>query len=178
MTETKHIRDYEDVTVYGLSNEREQQLIDEQNECTFVWNTADGSSMAVIMSYFRTPDGVFWMTASGQRKRIPAIRRDPRVVVVVTSSGTSMRAGKTVTYKGIATVHDDDETKQWFYPLLAERLMAKYGQSRVDEFAKMLDSPRRVVVSIEPGLRVGYDGDRMHDATTQSRQAGALNWES
>ena len=95
------IRDYEDVTVYGLDADREVQLIDEQNECTFGWVTKDGAPMAVIMSYFEH-DGKFWMTASGQRKRIPAIRRDPRVVITISSPGTSLGSGKTVTYKGTA----------------------------------------------------------------------------
>ena len=76
------IKDYEDVTVYGLDADTETELISQQNECTFVWTTADGSPMAVIMSYLEK-DGKFWMTASGQRKRIPAIRRDPRVAIVI-----------------------------------------------------------------------------------------------
>jgi len=45
------IKDYEDVTVYGLDAAREAELIEQQNECTFVWVTRDGSPMAVIMSY-------------------------------------------------------------------------------------------------------------------------------
>lgn len=174
---SEHIKDYEDVTSYGLDPHDEQRLVDEQNECTFVWVTADGSPMAVIMSYLRTDDGTIWMTASGQRKRIPAIRRDPRVTVVITSSGTSMHAGKALTYKGIATVLDDAETKAWFYPALAERLMGARGPHRVDEFAKMLDSPRRVIISIATGLRVGYDGSKMGRATDEARQAGSLSWD-
>ncbi len=169
------IKDYEDVTVYGLDAEREAELIAQQNEMTFCWTTKDGSPMAVIMSYFED-GGKFWMTASGQRKRIPAIRRDPRVVVVITSPGTKLGSGKTVTYKGTARVLDDDETKQWFYPLLAERLMGRRGQERVDEFAKMLDSPRRVIIEVTPTLRVGYDGDKMRVATDEARAAGALEW--
>jgi hypothetical protein len=117
------------------------------------------------------------MTASGQRKRIPAIRRDPRVAIVISSPGTNLGSGKTVTYKGTAVVHDDAETKAWFYPALAERLMTKWGPERVDEFAHMLDSPRRVIVEITPTLRVGYDGAKMAKATTESREAGALTWE-
>jgi general stress protein 26 len=132
--------------------------------------------MAVIMSYLEK-DGKFWMTASGQRKRIPAIRRDPRVAIVISSPGTNLGSGKTVTYKGTAVVHDDAETKAWFYPALAERLMSKWGPERVDEFAHMLDSPRRVIVEITPTLRVGYDGAKMAKATTESREAGALKWD-
>jgi general stress protein 26 len=170
------IKDYEDVTVYGLDPDREADLIEQQNECSFVWVTQDGSPMAVIMSYLQR-DGKFWMTASGQRKRIPAIRRDPRVAIVISSPGTKLGGGKTVTYKGTARVLDDDETKAWFYPALAERLMSRWGQERVDEFAHMLDSPRRVIVEITPTLRVGYDGDKMRVATEEARDAGALKWD-
>ena len=71
-------------------------------------------------------------------------------------------------------MHDDAETRAWFCPRLAERLMSKYGPERVEEFAKMLDSPRRVFVSIAPGTRVGYDGDKMGAATAKAREAGAI----
>ena len=174
----KNIKDYEDVTVYGLDAATEDQLIAEQKELSFCWTTKDGSPMAVIMSYLRDDDGNFWMTASGQRKRIPAIRRDGRVAIVITSPGTSFGPGKTVTYKGMATVLDDPDTKDWFYPALAERLYGGRGApERVDEFAKMLDSPRRVIVKIEPGLRVGYDGAKMAAATKKAREDGDLTWD-
>lgn len=165
------IEDYEDVSVYGLDPGTEAELIAKQNECTFCWVTADGSPMAVIMSYLQH-EGRFWMTATAQRKRIPAIRRDGRVVVVITSAGTDLRSGKTVTYKGSAIVHDDAETKAWFYPALAERLMGRWGEVRVAEFARFLDSPRRVVIEIVPGLRVGYDGEKMRVATDEARAEG------
>jgi general stress protein 26 len=170
------IKDYEDVTVYGLDAADEETLIDQQNECSFGWVTSDGSPMAVIMSYLRTDDGHFWLTATDKRKRIPAIRRDPRVVLVITSTGAPMGRNKTVTYKGIAHVHQDSDNKAWFYPALAERLMASQGPERVVEFAKMLDSPNRVMIEVTPGLRVGYDGVKMGRATTAARKAGALQW--
>ena len=173
----KNIKDYEDVTVYGLDDETETRLIDEQKELSFCWVTKDGSPMAVIMSYLRDDDGVFWMTASGQRKRIPAIRRDGRVAMVVTSPGTSLGPGKTVTYKGFATILDDRETKDWFYPALAKRIYGERGGEREAEFAKMLDSPRRVIIKVEPGLRVGYDGAKMAAATAKARAAGDLSWD-
>ena len=54
---------------------------------------------------------------------------------------------------------------------LAERLDGQLGPARVAEFAKILDSPRRVIVEITPGLRVGYDGDKMQAATKEARAA-------
>jgi len=165
------INDYEDVSVYGLDAEREVELLDRQNECTFCWSTRDGSPMAVIMSYLYR-DGRFWLTASGQRKRVAAIRRDERVALVITSSGTDIGAGQTVSYKGTARVLDDGATKEWFYPALAARLVGARNPARVAEFVKFLDSPRRVVVEVTPGLRVGYDGFKMRAATAESRAAG------
>lgn len=165
------IEDYEDVSVYGLEPAMEDELIAQQNECTFCWTTADGSPMAVIMSYLRH-DGCFWLTASSQRKRIPAIRRDARVAVVITATGTKLGRNKAVTYKGTARVLDDDETKAWFYPVFAERLMGRFGPERVREFARFLDSPRRVIIEVTPGLRVGYDGSKMGAATDEARAAG------
>jgi len=165
------IKNYEDVTKYGLDEADELKMIEQQNECVFCWTTADGSSMAVIMSYLEY-DGKFWLTASRQRKRIPAIRRDPRVCIVITSTGAPMGTGKTVTYKGIATLHDDRPTKEWFYQALAERLRADRGPDAVKLFAKFLDSPRRIVISVEKGLRVGYDGAKMGADTQRSVEAG------
>ena len=33
------IKDYEDVTVYGLDADQETELLAKQNECTFCWTT-------------------------------------------------------------------------------------------------------------------------------------------
>jgi general stress protein 26 len=165
------IKNYEDVTKYTLDPETEAMMIEQQNECTFCWVTSDGSPMAVIMSYLHK-DGKFWLTASSQRKRIPAIRRDPRVCIVITSTGAPMGRNKTVTYKGTAVLHDDPETKAWFYPALAERLQSERGPEAVALFAKFLDSPRRVIIEVTPGLRVGYDGAKMGAATQRSVEAG------
>ena len=90
------IKDYEDVSVYGLDADQEAELLTQQNECTFCWTTRDGSPMAVIMShvYHR---GRF--LADGQRKRVPAVRRDGRVAVVIASSATDIGAGRAVSYK-------------------------------------------------------------------------------
>ena len=49
MATGENIKDYEDVTVYGLDPGTEDQLIAEQNELTFCWVTKDGSPMGVSM---------------------------------------------------------------------------------------------------------------------------------
>ncbi len=166
MTE-QHISDYEDVTAYTLDDDDELEMLDLQNELTFMWANKEGWPVGVIMSYV-FHDGRFWLTASKQRARISAVRRDPRVSVCVTSVGTSQGPGRTVTYKGRCTIHEDDrEIKEWYYRALAEKL---YGNDpeRADYFEKFLDSPRRVVLEITPTDRIGYDGRKMGKATREA----------
>lgn len=162
---SEHPENYEDVTVYGLDDDTEREMLDAQNECTFIWSNKDGWPVGVIMSYvFR--DGRFWLTATSQRARISAVRRDPRVCIVVTSTGSTMARNKTVTYKGTCTVRDDRETMDWFYPALAA-VVQPNNAPRQALFVKFLDSPRRVVLEVTPTQRIGYDGGKMSKATAE-----------
>lgn len=151
--------DYEDVSIFTLSTEREQRLLNAQTECTFMWTTSTGDPMGVIMNYV-FHENCFWLTATRQRKRIPAIERDPRVAVAISSRGTQIGISQSVTYKGIATLHDDAETKSWFYPTLAATVRPE-DASRQAAFVAHLDSPGRTVIRVQPTLRVGFDSQAM-----------------
>ena len=160
---------YEDVTKFGLDEDVEEQLLLAHNECTFIWSNKEGWPVGVIMSYVWRK-GAFWLTASGQRKRIAAVRRDPRVCVVVTSTGSPLPKNKAITWKGTCTVLDDRETKDWFYPELAMALRGP-DQKAVDLFAQFLDSPRRVILRVDPVQRIGYDGSKMAKYTAEWLEA-------
>lgn len=160
------IADYEDVSVYTLDPEVEEELLRTQNECTFMWANREGWPVGVIMSFvFR--GGRFWLTAVRPRKRIAAVERDPRVAVCVTSTGSAMGPNRTVTYKGRCTVRDDEATKAWLYPELAAAL-APGDEAAQRRFVRFLDSPNRVVLEVEPVQRIGYDGRKMLAATARS----------
>ncbi len=166
---TELVDNYEDVTVYTLDDDTEEAMLDAQKECTFIWSNKEGWPVGVIMSYvFRK--GKFWLTASSQRARIPAVRRDPRVCIVVTSTGSSIGPNRTVTYKGRCTVHDDREVKDWFYHELSYALRGD-DVERAELFKQFLDSPRRVVLEVEPTQRIGYDGKKMGKATQDWMEA-------
>jgi len=153
-------RTFEDLSDYALGVDTEEALLAEQTECTFIWSSKDGWPLGVIMS-FVFERGRFWLTASSHRGRVPAVRRDPRVTIVVTSTGTSLGHGKSVTYRGRCTVHEDAGTKAWFFPALGAKRFPDDAAYR-KEFVRTLDSPRRVVLEVEPSERIAIDLVKMH----------------
>jgi len=155
--------DFEDVTVFGLSDEAEHRLLAAQTECVFMWTNADGDAVGVVMNYV-VRDGHFWLTASGQRKRIAALERRPRASVAVTSRGTAIGVSQSLTYKGDVRLHTDGATKAWFYPALAARVRPERADQQA-AFAAHLDSPRRVIIEVVPELRIGFDAEHMFDGT-------------
>ena len=165
MTTDDGAHDYEDVTIYTLDDDVEEQLLLAHNECTFIWSNREGWPVGVIMSYVWRK-GSFWLTASSQRKRISAVRRDPRVSIVVTSTGSPLPRNKTVTYKGECVLHDSPEVKEWFYPELSAAINGA-NHARRDAFTQFLDSPRRVILEVKPTQRIGYDGAKMGKATSE-----------
>ena len=72
-----------------------------------------------------------------------------------------MGRSKTVTIKGTCTIHEDQATKDWFYPELANALRENTNEAQA--FAEMLDSPMRIVLEVKPEKWITYDGLKMRD---------------
>ena len=154
-----YVDSYEDVSIFTLSEEREQRLLEAQTECTFMWTNRASEPVGVIMN-FVLRDGRFWITCTRQRKRVPAVVARPRVALAITSRGTDIGISQTVTYKGTATVRDDDATRAWFYPALAARVRPGDDAAQA-AFCAHLDTDGRVIIEIEPDLRIGFDSEQM-----------------
>jgi hypothetical protein len=150
---------YEDVSVFTLSNERERALLDAQTECCFMWTTKSGDPVGVIMNFVATDDR-FWITCTKRRKRVAAVAARPRVAIAISSRGTKIGVSQTVTYKGAAIIHDDEETKAWFYPALAARVRPESPEQQA-AFVHHLATEGRVVIEIVPDARIGFDADEM-----------------
>jgi len=150
---------YEDVSMFTLSGDREQTLLDKQTECTFMWTTRTGDPVGVIMN-FVFHDGAFWLTCTRRRKRVPAIEARPRVAVAISSRGTDIGVSQAVTYKGSAEVLDDADTLDWFYPVLAAKVRPGDDVAQA-AFVAHLDSPGRVVIRLVPDGRIGFDSEAM-----------------
>jgi general stress protein 26 len=157
--ETEYVDSYEDVSVFALDTDREQTLLDAQTECCFMWSTSAGDPVGVIMNYVAM-DGRFWLTCTRRRKRVPAIEARPRVAIAISSRGTDIGISQTVTYKGNAIVHEDDDTKAWFYPALAAKVRPESTEQQA-AFVHHLETPGRVVIEIVPDKRIGFDAEQM-----------------
>jgi general stress protein 26 len=162
---------YEDVTMYQLSDEREQELLEKQIECNFIWTNKDGHGLGVIMNYV-AKDGSVWLTATKQRARIKALKRDPRASVVISSMGTDMGAGKQITYKGRVVLHEDQATKNWFYPAMAN-IISPYPAPTVEAAIEHLDTPLRVIIELIPEKAIKFDGDAISKASYDGTVPGA-----
>ncbi len=150
---------YEDVSMFTLSGDREQTLLDKQTECTFMWTTSAGDPVGVVMNFVHA-DGAFWLTCTRRRKRVPAVEARPRVAVAISSRGTDIGISQAVTYKGNAEVLDDTETLQWMYTALAAKVRPG-DPAKQAAFAAHLDSPGRVVIKLVPDARIGFDSEAM-----------------
>jgi hypothetical protein len=166
------ITDYDDVTQYGLDPELREEILRKQIECTFMWGTKDHWPVGVLMTYL-WKDGRIWVSATSQRARISAIKRDPRVSVSISSHGTDLGPAKGITIKGRAIVHDDQATKDWFYPACAAVNIPTSGKLQ-DAFAHMMDTERRLVIEVVPEKWITFDAAKMMAASIPAWQKMGL----
>ncbi len=150
---------YDDVSMFTLSEGREQTLLDAQTECCFMWTNKAGDPVGVVMN-FVAHDNKLWITCTKRRKRVAAVAARPRVAIAVTSRGTKIGVSQAITYKGQAIIHDDPETKAWFYPALAARVRPD-SEDQQKAFVDHLTTDGRVVIEIVPDGRIGFDAEEM-----------------
>ena len=156
----ERLEDFEDVSVYGMEDERREALLSRGRECAVVWSTRDGWPVGVMHIYLWR-NGRFWVTCTRQRKRVAALRRRPESCVIVAFEGE-----QTITAKTVATVHEPGNPHaDWFYPALAELVLPdRTGPIRdggVDGFVARLESESRVIIELEPVKWISFDGRRV-----------------
>ena len=162
------VENYDDVTMYGLTHEKMEELLLKQNELTFIWSTKNGHGMGVTMSYIWR-NGRIWCTATEQRARMKALARDPRCSVVISSMGTGTDISQSVTFKGRAILHKDQETRDWFYPDFARH--ANNPAPTPEDFVAFLDTPARIIIEVVPEKTISFDGGVMLAATSAALES-------
>lgn len=160
-------QDHEQVSIYPFSDEKREELLSKARECVFNWTTKDGWAVGVVHA-FVWHNGRAWITCGAHRHRVAALRRDPRCSVVVSGIAAPDGPNGAITIKGRAIIHEDEETKRWFYPALARGPYGRAGRELTPEmeaqaaaFVERLDSPLRVVIEIVPEKWITLDSDKM-----------------
>jgi len=160
-------QDHEQVSIYPFSEQQREELLSKARECVFNWSTKDGWPVGVVHA-FVWHDGRAWITCGVHRHRVAAIRRDPRCSVVVSGVAAPDGPNGAITIKGRAIIHDDEETKRWFYPALARGPYGRAGgeltpeaEAQAKAFEERLDSPLRVIIEIVPEKWIMLDSDKM-----------------
>jgi hypothetical protein len=156
----RKLEDYDDVSIYGIGQTRREFLLGQQHECAVNWSTLDGWPIGVMHIYIWRDDR-FWVTCTGERKRVPALRARPQSSVVVAFPGE-----QTLTAKTLATVHEHgSEHHEWFYRALAEKVLPGQPPSiraaGLDAWIHRLDAPGRVVIELAPLKWISFDGRKV-----------------
>jgi len=171
---THKLADFEDVSLYTIEDSHRETLLANGIECAVNWSTRDGWPVGVMHIYFWR-EGRFFVTCTAQRKRVSALRREPRSSVIV-----AFPEEQTITAKTLATVHaPGNEHAAWFYPALAERMLP--GQPKTVReagaaaFVERLESDQRVILELVPQKWITFDGRKVK-AHSEGRWQPGMPW--
>lgn len=165
---------YDDVTLYNLDEDVKQKILELQTECTFIRGPKTNWAVGVLMTYVWR-NGSFWVTATTQRARIHAIRRDPARVGQGLQRGNRARPRQGDHRQGTRDHPTDRETKDWFHPARAAANIPTPGKLQ-DVFAMMLETDRRVVIEVVPEKWITFDATKMMMASIEAwREMGILD---
>ena len=162
--------DHETVSIYQFNDDEIDQLMTKAGECVLNWATKDSWPVGVVHS-FVWAKGKIWITFAAHRHRAAAIKRNPKVSVVVSSRAHEDPEGPhgQACCKGTAEFHDDRETLTWFYRLLAKKVSPDNKEGE-DDFYNLLDSPLRTLISITPVKWITFNS-----AKSAAHRAGTLD---
>jgi hypothetical protein len=141
-----------------------EELLVAQDECTVAWTNDDGWPVGVVHTYVWR-DGAFWVTAFRSKPRVAALQTRPHAAVVVSSKGTDVGPEKMASARVVATVHDDEHTKAWFYSAFVARTR---GDAAVrEQMARALARQDRVIIELRPVSWTSFDGMLLRRAARQ-----------
>jgi hypothetical protein len=138
----------------GLDANAREALLRDGPECTFIWSTREGWPVGVTMAYLWERER-FWLVTGAARPRVAAVRRDPRVSIVVSG------AARTLTAKGRCSLREDDASRGWVYAAFAAR-QARLFPDLIDaqRFGSRLARMQRMILEVTPERWIGYDARR------------------
>ena len=133
-------------------NQISRGVLETEDLCTFNWNTREGWPMGTTVAFLWI-DEKFWFSMDKSELRVKAIRRDPRVSIVLRAPA------KSVTVRGRCELADDLEVKRMVYRATAEKVVRlSNGALAADVYAQHLEEKGSVVLEVIPEKWIAYDG--------------------
>jgi general stress protein 26 len=146
--------DHEIVSIYPFTDEQVNDMMTHSMECVLMWATKDSWPVGVTHAFVWEGDKI-WITFAEHRHRTAAIKRNPKVSVNNEGASADLPGGA-ITFKGTGEFHNDEETKLWFYKLLAQKLNPGNPDGEA-YWVDFLDSPLRTVLSVTPVKKIMYN---------------------
>lgn len=146
-----------------------EELLENQVECTFVFADGRGWPCGVVMNYLRR-DGRFWLTSVEGRAHVQALAREPRVSIVVSSAGSPLGGRRMLAQRGLATVHHDVRK----VADVLDAMAARFRPSDPEAFRRLLDTPKRVVIEVEP-VAIATSHDHRKVAAALAGESGTAS---
>ena len=165
-------KDIEDLAAARLDLRAQHELCEVQTEAVLGF-LQDGQPTAVVMSFAVDEQGHFWFATVEGRRQVRGLDADPRVSVAVSSTGTSLPGRRMLALRGEAVVHRDRDrvmaTVEWLAPRLAPEDPAA--------FVRLLDSPQRVVIEVDPTrVTASHDSTRLAGDGRGGRRGRLTPW--
>lgn len=149
--------DIENLSTATLDVAGRRELWEAQTEGVLTF-LQGGEPTAVVMSFVVDERGHFWFATVEGRRQVRGVEDDPRVAVTVSSTGTSLAGRRMVSLRGRAVVHRDRDVVLGAVRRLAPRL----APADPEAFVRLLDSPNRVVIEVEPTrLTASHDSGQL-----------------
>jgi hypothetical protein len=157
-----------DFSDFRLTKEDREELLATQDECSISWLNDENWPVTIIQTFLWERDAL-WVTVFRDKPRVEALRARPRAAISVSSKGTELGPERMVSARVLATIHEDDETKSWFY--LAFSARATPNERAAKGFAKALAAQDRVIIELrpQPGSWTSFDGMAMRRGVTRQR---------
>ncbi|BBZ15558.1 hypothetical protein [Mycobacterium branderi] len=141
-----------------LSHSELLRLLSTQTECTLSWLNPEGWPVAAVQT-FVWHDDALWVTSFRDRPRVSLLAREPRSAVTVSSMGTPLEAQQMASARTVATVHDDESSARWFYPIFSQRVISDRTGARA--MARALAEQDRVIIELRPQSWNTFRGARI-----------------
>lgn len=130
-------------------------LLQQQNECTLIWNTRDGASTGAVVACV-WHGGRLWSIAERGGRRVNALRRDPRASAVLSGKGVASGFGCSVTLRGHCEIIEDAATRGEIVGRLS-RAVIPGSVKGAAIMAGQMDSPGIALIAFSPERCIDYD---------------------